>query len=460
MGTSPFIARRRRAMQAAAELLDQLDIDQEQPVDVFDAIGRLGMWLVFQRLRSLLGAVVAQGSGGVMITTEREPAIQRYTAAHEIGHWRLDYNPTAFDTETDVFNPGANERERVAQWFASYFLMPPPLVHTTVARHLSTGTTMSPATAYLIARDMQVSYEAALRQMANLDILIDRERDNLLAIPRLKAKQDAAQGHRPQDGYADVWLVDERSLERTVEQVDVVVHDEIVVALPENRTTGYRWLGEAARAGRANLRARPAPPPFTPPATAAAARTRPPQPHPPQRTTADITAALALLPQHAHTQQGNATDTAGAGTSPTTTDQSPDGLQIVLDEYRPGWALIGPRDIRKLREHIAGRPSEPTKFPAPAAGEGATTPGQPSRQPDPPNLGVGATGRRLLVLQARVEGQFRHVLHYAPIHEPHTLPAATFTISANVIPPPAVLHRRALLEVDLDDAGDQSSPAE
>src|SRR3712207_7634154 len=49
-------------------------------------------------------------SGGVLITTEREPTIQRYTAAHEIGHWRLDHNSTGFDTEADILQPGADRK--------------------------------------------------------------------------------------------------------------------------------------------------------------------------------------------------------------------------------------------------------------------------------------------------------------------------------------------------------------
>ncbi|MGH3304228.1 MAG: ImmA/IrrE family metallo-endopeptidase [Streptosporangiaceae bacterium] len=134
MPPSSFAARRRHALEAAAELLEELGADQEQPVDVFGAIGSLGLWLVFQPLRSLLGAVIPNGSGGIMLTTERQPPVQRYTAGHEIGHWLLDQDRLACDTEDDIFRPAA-ERERVAQLFASYFLMPPPLAHAACARH-------------------------------------------------------------------------------------------------------------------------------------------------------------------------------------------------------------------------------------------------------------------------------------------------------------------------------------
>jgi Zn-dependent peptidase ImmA (M78 family) len=446
-------------MQAAADLLDELGVDQEQPVDVFGVIEQLGMWLVFQPFQSLLGAVVPQGSGGVMITTEREPAIQRYTAAHEIGHWRLDHNQSAFDTETDIFHPSGNEREYVAQWFASYFLMPPPLVHTAVARHLPGGEAMSPATAYKVARDMHVSYEAALRQMANLDIVSGRTRDELLAVPRMKAKQEAAYGHRPADGYADVWVADERSLQQTIQRFDVVVHDEIVVELPENRTTGYQWLDETGNARRAGLHARPAPAPFGQPVTPSAAPPDLANSDAEQRTTAEVNAALALLAQKTRSLQGASSDAFTAGT--TLNEQPREGLRTVVDEYRSGWARVTSRNPGKLREAIAGKPSDSTQFLASAPTGAARTGNQPPvGQPDPANPGVGATGRRLLVFQANVEGRFTQFLHYAAVHDPHTPPAMTFTIAATVSPPPAVRHRRALLNINLDDPADESSQAD
>lgn len=458
MSTPQFIVRRRRALQAAADLLNEFDIDQEQPVDVFEVIERLELWLVFQPLKSLLGAVIPQGGGGIMLTTEREPAIQRYTAAHEIGHWKLDYNSPAFDTDFDIFNPGASERERVAQWFASYFLMPPPLVHATVSRHVRAGTDLSPEQAYLIARDMRVSYEAALRQMANLNIISDHHRDALIAVPRLRAKQTLAYGHRPEIGVADVWPVDGPSAQHTVQEVDLVVNDEIVVALPENRTTGYRWLDETANARRSAMRARPAPPAFAPPVSSSAAGS--PKQHPPPRTTADVAAALALLPPPQQRVQDESPDDDAAETPSSSSDQHQEGLRVVFDDYRPGWARIIARDAAPVRRHIAGAPLEAADFLAPSTEVVPTSEGEARLAlPDPANPGAGATGQRLLALQARAEGQFTYVLAYAAVHDPRTPPAATFTVEATVNPPPVVLHRRALLEVDLDDHADHEAAA-
>ncbi|WP_158879591.1 ImmA/IrrE family metallo-endopeptidase [Amycolatopsis anabasis] len=434
MAPSPSLSRRRRALQAAAELLDELDIDQDRPVDVFAAIDRLDLWLVFQPLASLLGVVLP--AGGIMITTERPPTVQRYTAAHEIAHWSIDHNPTAFDTEADVFHYGGTEREQLAQWFASYFLMPPSLVHGTASRYgVRTGTPPSPVEAYLIARDMHVSYEAAIRQMDNLRLITGHEREALLGVPPLSIKKQLAHGHRPRNGRADVWPVDERSLHHRVE---VAIDDEIVIGLPENRTTGFRWLDAEANARRSTLRARPAPPAFAPPTSPHAIGSAPTTEV--RRTGADVAAALALLPP-ASQSNSDAQQTPMADAGPH------DELLVVSDEYQADGNDLDTRSAARLRRAIAGAvPSPTTDDPAASATENAAV--APS---DPEATRIGATGRRWLVLQAQAEGRFTYLLYYAAPHDPASAPAATFTVEATVEPSPEVVNRRRLLQVDLGE---------
>ena len=83
----------------------------------------------------LLGAFVPEGAGGVLITDQRPITVQRYTAAHELGHWRLEHgHGLALDGEEHVFGANPVERERLAQVFAASLLMPPPLVLSLLAR--------------------------------------------------------------------------------------------------------------------------------------------------------------------------------------------------------------------------------------------------------------------------------------------------------------------------------------
>ena len=246
---------RRHALQEADALLRELDIAQDAQVDVFALIEQLELELVFNNLKTILGALVPQGNGGVMISTQRGPAVQRYTAAHEIGHWILDHE-SAFDTEADLYTP-TQDREQLAQIFASQLLMPPPLVYAAAARYdLTSSATANGRLAYLMARDMGTSYEAVVRQLNNLDIINRSKRDELLSIQPATIKAELALGHRP-DGNVDVWPVDMRA---SGGAITVTEGDEVVVMLPENRTTGYRWLNEDELRARAGRRIQPAPP--------------------------------------------------------------------------------------------------------------------------------------------------------------------------------------------------------
>lgn len=116
-----------RAVHAADQALKRLDIDQAQPVDVYDAIDRAGLYLAFGPLSGILGVSLPTLSG-IMVTTLRRKAIQRYTAAHELGHCILHKDePMILDDEHKIEGASPLERERQAQLFASAFLMPADL---------------------------------------------------------------------------------------------------------------------------------------------------------------------------------------------------------------------------------------------------------------------------------------------------------------------------------------------
>ena len=125
--------RRIAAVEAALELLEDAGVDQERQIDVFGLCEQLELWLAFVPLDNALGVFVPKGSGGVMITTRRPVTVQRYTAAHELGHWRLGHGAVA-DRDEQIFRASGPEEERVAQVFAASLLLPPPLVMTSSPR--------------------------------------------------------------------------------------------------------------------------------------------------------------------------------------------------------------------------------------------------------------------------------------------------------------------------------------
>ncbi len=230
--------RRLQAADSANRLLLEAGIDQQRQIDVFALIESLGIWLAFFPLDNLLGAYLPEGTGGILITTERSIPIQRYTAAHELGHWRLDGgNDLALDTETEVLGRTSAERETLAQFFAAALLMPPPLVNCVLQRRRS-PTTITPGDVYALAREAGVSFKAATRQLHHLDYIAFSEQQDLLAVTQMSVKTEIGAGRRPEIGTADVWPVDQAW---DGHQLNVRPNDELVISLPEDRSTGYRW---------------------------------------------------------------------------------------------------------------------------------------------------------------------------------------------------------------------------
>jgi len=232
--------RRIQAAESAGRLLDELSIDQSEQIDVFAICEDLGLWLAFLPMDNLLGAFVPEGVGGVLVTTQRPIPIQRYTAAHEIGHWRLDHgHGLALDGVEHVLGNTPVEREQLAQVFAGNLLMPPPLVFGVLERLGLGGGPIEPEHAYALAREAGVSYEAAVRQLAHLEVIEPDRVAELRQHRPIQVKAALALGRRPVNGYADVWPVNEAWDDQLLA---LRVEDEVVISLPENPSTGYRWM--------------------------------------------------------------------------------------------------------------------------------------------------------------------------------------------------------------------------
>lgn len=235
------------AMLRADGALRDLEIEQDKPVPVFDAIRDTGLWLTFQKLNGILGATFREGAGGVLITTQRPPSVQRYTAAHELGHWHLHQGEPDWDTEESVLGNSRSPREQTAQYFASSFLMPRRLVMTTLRKNgWNRNDVVSPEQAYMTSRDMGVSYTAAVQQMNTLEIVNSDQLRRLKKCEVKKIKMDLLGGSTLDNSRAHIWNPKPAELA----DLKVSVDDEILVRLPENRTTGFMWhvveqLGES-----------------------------------------------------------------------------------------------------------------------------------------------------------------------------------------------------------------------
>jgi hypothetical protein len=98
-------------------------------VDVFGAIQTVDLPLLLRPLQGLLGAYLSEPAPGVLVTTQRPMSIQRFTAAHELGHFSLRHQPSLDDESILRRMPmtgarGVEFQEVEADAFAVAFMMP------------------------------------------------------------------------------------------------------------------------------------------------------------------------------------------------------------------------------------------------------------------------------------------------------------------------------------------------
>lgn len=233
-----------RAMQEATQLLVHLGIDTAKPIDPFKAIDDLRLELRFESMADLWGVIVPADPPHVIINNRLPASVQRFTAAHELGHWVLDNERLTLDMDADIEGISSGARERNAQIFAGHFLMPLPLLYEVAARHgVRKGERITAQQVYKMARDMHVSYAAAVHQLANVNFITNADRAEFLRVRPAKLKSGLAHGVAIANARGDVWPVE---VPRDSLDVDVFAGDEIIVSLPESPSTGFTWMPREA----------------------------------------------------------------------------------------------------------------------------------------------------------------------------------------------------------------------
>ncbi len=220
-------------------------------VDVFGAIGELGATLMFQPLDKLLGAYVPAEEPGILITTKRPLSIQRFTAAHELGHLYMNHQSSLDDQGIlgrAPFSPakGLALQELEADAFASMFLAPAWLVALIVRRQgWAPERLADPATAYQLSLRLGTSYAATCHVLERHKAIKREQLKHLLSVEPKAIKRALLHGHEPPDWRSDVWLLTDRDEGLVVEGGR---HDLFVVQLPENSSAGYLWNFDALKA--------------------------------------------------------------------------------------------------------------------------------------------------------------------------------------------------------------------
>lgn len=214
-------------------------------VNVFAMISELNVPLLLRPLEGLLGAYLSFPARGILVTTQRPLSIQRFTAAHELGHCMLNHEPS-LDDEASILRrmpinlePGHDYQEVEADAFAVAFLMPKWLIALHMRRQ---GWILEdlrrPSVVYQMSLRLGASYEALCWTFLRYSMVaLKQVRELLLTKPKV-LKEALLAAHRPANYRGDVWLLTERD---AGSPIDGSRNDLFVLKLAEHSNGGYLW---------------------------------------------------------------------------------------------------------------------------------------------------------------------------------------------------------------------------
>lgn len=214
-------------------------------VNVFALISELDVPLLLRPLEGLLGAYLSFPAQGILVTTQRPLSIQRFTAAHELGHCMLNHEPS-LDDEASILRrmpinlePGHDYQEVEADAFAVAFLMPKWLIALHMRRQgWILDDLRRPGVVYQMSLRLGASYEALCWTFVRYSMItLKLARDLLLTKPKA-LKEALLAAYRPVNYRGDVWLLTERD---AGSPIDGSRNDLFVLKLTEHSNGGYLW---------------------------------------------------------------------------------------------------------------------------------------------------------------------------------------------------------------------------
>lgn len=240
---STYAERRAARLRGSGEAIRQtiaLGLDPAESIDVFGVIERQQVWLLFEPLDRLYGVFCREGqTAGIVVHNGHPLSVQRFTAAHELGHYALGHKFSS-DSTAELFGGGAPLQEIEAQAFAAEFLMSLAVVNRAQDRLGldRTPTEITPIEAYQLSLELGSSYTATVNQLAQLNKISEHQRTALETWQPIDLKIELGNGTRPAHARADVW---DLTAARRQRRLDLRLADELHLRLPELPSSGYRW---------------------------------------------------------------------------------------------------------------------------------------------------------------------------------------------------------------------------
>lgn len=230
----------REAVLAAEFVLADLNHGPGGRVPIFELIEDRGIWLTFQPLDQLLGVYQRIGDvAGIAINAARPISLQRFTAAHELGHHELGHQ-SHVDDPHDIEAPSDDPAELQAQTFAASLLMSEVSIETRLEHrgHDPLRPQLTALDAYCLSAELGVSYQATVTQLRALGKISAAVAGRMGSHRPLALKQQLLGGRRPDNPRASVLRITRDDHRR---HIVIDVGDELALELPERRSAGFEW---------------------------------------------------------------------------------------------------------------------------------------------------------------------------------------------------------------------------
>jgi len=216
-------------------------------VDVFEAVQDIDLPLLLRPLDGLLGAYINDPSPGVLVTTQRPMSIQRFTAAHELGHYRLDHQPSLDDENvlrrmalTQPLHNDHGFQEVEADAFAVAFMLPKWLIlwHAN-NQGWSSSDLHNPSHVYQLSLRLGASYKAMCWTLLRHKLITRTVANDLAENTQPRTLKEALlASYEPQNYHGNVWHLTERDANT---RIDGSRNDLFVLRLTEHSNGGYLW---------------------------------------------------------------------------------------------------------------------------------------------------------------------------------------------------------------------------
>ena len=239
---------RDRTLQAAIEasgVRAAFPLGARTSFDVVRAATEMGYPVLFRPTKNLLGATVVtpDDAVGILVTTNRGLATQRFTLAHELGHilLRHDLHFDAIQSESDLVGwARSSPDERWANLFASELLTPRSAILRIAEQHdWSLDQFRDPSCIYQLSLRLGVSFAAACWGLRGSRLIDGELATRIVTETSVRdVKRSIAPTATITDPWADVWRLTESDTGTTLEAGP---NDVFVIRLTESASGGFLW---------------------------------------------------------------------------------------------------------------------------------------------------------------------------------------------------------------------------